>query len=150
MNGYVLSLNQGFTEFEAAFGTADLAFRKVREAAILAASYLDVPDGFIRGEIDLDASRNLGKGYEQGAIVSKAYAASLDVSVDQLSSDLISLLEPYDVLHEKLGSDILHAIPPAEEGDFQEAAAALSTKPPDKSYKAPPAGPVPTPSARRS
>jgi len=73
MAGCVLSLNQGFTHFKRAFGTDELARRKVQEAAEVAATYLTIPSVFVTGKIDLSATGDMGVGYEEGAIVSKIY-----------------------------------------------------------------------------
>jgi 5-methylcytosine-specific restriction enzyme A len=145
MAGCVLSLNQGFTQYREIFGTDLLAERKAKEGAALAATYLDVPAGFVRGEIDLAATGDLGKGYEQGAIISKVYAAG-EPSMETLSGDFQILLDLYDVLYKRLGSSIVDNIPPPEEQEFQKAATALSAnKAGKKKYQEPPPGPVPPP-----
>lgn len=143
MTGCVLSLNQGFTEFRNAFGTSSLATRKIHESAELALSYLDVLPGFIPGKIELGATTDFGKGYEHGAILSKAYTT--DVGADEFSGDFKRLLDAYDILREKIGFNILDAIPAAAEDEFQDAATALSKPGSKRDYVEPPPGPVPPP-----
>src|SRR4051794_7588638 len=60
MQGCALSLNQGYTEFKDAFGTDEIAAEKIRESAAVALTYLDLPPHFVKGPIDLGASRDLG------------------------------------------------------------------------------------------
>ena len=145
MTGWVLSLNQGFTSFSEAFGTRSLATRKVRESAKIALTYLDVSPGFVRGVIDLAATGDLGIGYEQGAIVSKAYSSAKNVSVEQFSHDLSILLEAYDTLRKKLSYNIIDLVPEADDDEFQEAASAISRKKTKQEYEPPLPGPVPRP-----
>lgn len=128
MTGCALSLNQGFTHFQRAFGTDELAHRKVKEAGQVAASYLPVPSGFVVGEIDLVATGEMGTGYEDGAIVSKLYFDGQGISENQLRQDFGTLLGLYDTLRQKFGPDLIPAAPPALDAEFQEAAAALSLK----------------------
>lgn len=71
MAGCVLSLNQGFTQYQDLCGADSLAERKLKEGATLAASYLDVPPGFIKGEIDHAATGDLGRGYERERSLAK-------------------------------------------------------------------------------
>jgi 5-methylcytosine-specific restriction protein A len=85
MNGCVLSLNQGFTQYQRVFGTNSLATKMVNEGARLALSHLEVPPEFIQGPIDLGASGALGIGYEQGAIVSKSYTRGEGIASEHLS-----------------------------------------------------------------
>lgn len=145
MEGCVLSLNQGFTQYKKAFGTDRFAAGKVRETAQLAQSYVAAPPGFIRGPIDLGATRGLGIGYEQGAILSKEYRAGDEVDVEQFSKDFGVLLEGYDVLRARFGNSLIEAAPLAAEDEFQEAAAELSNKESKSPYVPPPPGPVPRP-----
>jgi 5-methylcytosine-specific restriction enzyme A len=142
MQGCVLSLNQGFTEYDRVFGTPTLATKKIREGAQLALSYLKAPPTAIRGEIDLHATAPLGKGYEQGAIVSKSYAIHDEVSAEQVIDDCLMLLKLHDQLYESVGPSIIKFLSPAADDEFQEAAAELS-KSKDTGYREPPPGPVP-------
>ncbi len=69
----VLSLMQGFTDFQREFG-AKLATKKLRATAGFAGALVQTPPGFGPGPIDLAASGGLGAGYEQAAIMSRRYA----------------------------------------------------------------------------
>lgn len=138
MTGCALSLNQGFTHFQRAFGTDELAHRKVKEAAQVAASYLSIPSGFVVGEIDLAATGEMGAGYEEGAIVSKLYFDGQGLSETQLRQDFGALLGLYDTLRQKFGTDLIPAAPPALDAEFQEAAAALSLRPHEQRKPIPP------------
>lgn len=145
MSGCVLSLNQGFTQFLNAFGTPSLATRKVRESAAIALTYLDVPSEFIQGPIDLGAKGNLGIGYEQGAIVSRAYLATEEIGANEFLTDFSQLLGAYDTLRQRLGRSILDAVSAAAEDEFQEAATVLSKGRSKRRHVPPPPGPVPAP-----
>jgi len=145
MQGCALSLNQGYTRFQQTFGTHDIALRKIRESAATAATYLSLPANFVRGQIDLAATSELGKGYEQGAIASKIYRRGDGTTETQLAADFVALLDAYDELFDRIGPDIVAVAPPASEDEYQEAAAALSAEPKQKPYEAPPPGPVPRP-----
>ena len=113
MTGCVLSLNQGFTHFKKAFGTDELAHRKVQEAAEIAATYLIIPPGFVAGKIDLGATGDMGAGYEEGAILSKVYNHPAELSEELLKQDCATLLHSYDTLRAKLGPDLISAVPAA-------------------------------------
>ena len=99
----------------------------------------------MRGQIDLAATSELGKGYEQGAIASKIYRRGDGTTETQLAADFVALLDAYDELFERIGPDIVAVAPPASEDEYQEAAAALSAEPNQKPYEAPPPGPVARP-----
>ena len=149
MTGSVLSLNQGFTQFQRNFGTDLLAKRKIKEAAALALTYLDVPSEFIKGEIDLGATGDLGSGHERGAIVSKSYPPGAPTP-EEFSQDFRLLLGLNDTLFKRLGPSISNVLPPAAEDDFQEAAGALSRKRAKKQeYHEPPPGPISLPEQRK-
>jgi 5-methylcytosine-specific restriction protein A len=151
MAGCVLSLNQGYTQFKTAFGTDALAAAKILESAAVALTYLNMPDNFIAGPIDLAATGNLGVGYERGAIASVAYHAHEQVTPEKFLADFSLLLDAYDVLRQRIGPNIVDAASPATEDDFQEAATALSKPSKSYIYTPPPPGPVtPPPKSTRS
>ena len=141
MAGCVLSLNQGYTQYKNKFGPS-VAQQKIQQGAAAALSYLTIPEGFIGGPVELAASGDLGKGYERGAILSKAYPALLEIDQNKFSVDFDILLNAYDILRGKIGNDILDALPPTTEEEFQEAAASLDK---EGSEHEPPLGPVPRP-----
>ena len=142
MQGCALSLNQGYTRFQQTFGTDEIALRKIYESAATAATYLTLPADFVRGQIDLAASSELGRGYENGAITSKIYRRGDGTTEAQLAADFVVLLNAYDELFKRIGPDIVAVAPPATEDEYQEAAAALSAESKQKQYEAPPPGPA--------
>jgi 5-methylcytosine-specific restriction protein A len=144
MQGCVLSLNQGYTQYRHAFGTNSLATVKIRESANIAATYLNLPGHFVLGPIDLAATADLGIGYENGAIASVAYSANEELASERLLADFAELLGAYDILHEKIGLNVVDFASPPTEDDFQEAATSLS-KPTSKNELELPAGPLPPP-----
>jgi 5-methylcytosine-specific restriction enzyme A len=126
LEGCVLSLNQGYTQYRDAFGTDPLAAVKIRESASAAASYLNLPGHFVSGPIKLAAKAGLGMGYENGAIASVAYSANEELTEERLLADFAELLNDYDILRQKVGLNIVDAASPPTEDDFQEAATVLS------------------------
>lgn len=142
LQGCVLSLNQGYTEFEESYGLARLAAAKIRESAARAARYVDLPSDFTEGVPDLAATGDLGRGYENGSIISKAYSRVAPPSESELTEDIMRLLDIYDTLQKRAGINLTELIAEASEDNFQEAAAILSKK---DNYRAPPPGPVARP-----
>jgi 5-methylcytosine-specific restriction protein A len=125
MDGCVLSLNQGFTQFKTAFGTEALALAQIEASAQRCLQLLDVEEGFMRGRISLGATRAMGQGYERGAIVSKAYWAEGAVTESDVASDTAYLLEHYERLIRRLGPELtLHVT--VSESAFQGAAASIA------------------------
>ncbi|MDM0046929.1 DUF3578 domain-containing protein [Variovorax dokdonensis] len=118
-NEAVLSLNQGYFEFQKEF-KGDAA-QKVRASADLAGAVLTTPPGFSRGVINLKATGDLGKGYEQAAILSKVYLRRESLSEEQLLVDLATLLDAYDELHRIAGSTLLSLLPADRDEEFQGA-----------------------------
>ncbi len=117
----VLSLNQGFHSFLQEYKPIAAAERKARAVANFAASILDAPAGFERGEIDLKASGGLGQGYQRGAILSKVYLAPATFSEDQFRSDVKAALDAYDELVRIAGPVLTHHLPPLNNDEFQAA-----------------------------
>ncbi|SHN73508.1 MrcB family domain-containing protein [Bradyrhizobium erythrophlei] len=127
-----LSLNQGFTQFRETFGDK-IGQKKISQVARLAAEVLQIPPSFIVGRLDLSATRPLGKGYENGAIVSRRYSVHDDVSEDQFRADLSQLLELYDQLATKLGTNLSDHLDQLSSDDYQEAANEIATTETEKS-----------------
>lgn len=143
MQGCVLTLNQGYTEFEDEYVLANVAAQKIRESADRAAQYIDLPNGFTKGVVDLSATGDLGRGYEQGAIISRIYPRLTTLTEDRLASDIRALLEIYEILHKRVGVTLAGLVPELSEDEFQEAASIQSKKKND--YQSPPPGPVAVP-----
>lgn len=121
MRGCWLSLNQGFTQYEKAFGAGAAARRASRDGAVQLARMITAPPGFVKGPIQLSASTDLGKGYEVGAICSRFYAAAENVTESELTADFLALLDIYDDLAQRVGRHTIALLPDVE-GLFQEAA----------------------------
>ncbi|WP_158237639.1 MrcB family domain-containing protein [Bradyrhizobium forestalis] len=141
MQNCFLSLNQGFTQFREAFGDK-VGNRKVSQVAGLAIQNLSIAPDLIAGPLDLSATRELGKGYESGAIVSRRYGVGDVISEAQFRDDLIQLLDLYDELVVKLGPNLLDHLESMSSDDYQEAANEIATVLPSKSL---PTGSLPPP-----
>jgi 5-methylcytosine-specific restriction protein A len=144
MDGCFLSLNQGYTQFYDVFGTDELAVQQIQATAQRALDFLDIPKDFFAGEINLAATKNLGVGYEKGAIVSRYYKSDEPDLEEVLTRDLQALLSLYDRLIDKVGKYLVDSLPPVSEDDFQTAAISLAhdKKKVDLDM---PAGPIPPP-----
>jgi 5-methylcytosine-specific restriction enzyme A len=110
---------------------------------LVAVDHQPVPADFVRGQIDLAATSEFGKGYEQGSIASKIYRRGDETTEAQLTADFVALLDAYDELFKRIGPDLAAVAPSASEDEYQEAAAVLSLEPKQKPYEPP--GPVPRP-----
>jgi len=117
----VLSLNQGFHDFLQEYKPLPLAERKARTVAAFAGSILRVPVGFARGQIRLNASGDLGRGYQQGAILSKIYDEAANLSEQQFRADLGAVMDAYDELVRIAGASLASLLPPPSDDEFQEA-----------------------------
>ncbi|WP_207479594.1 MrcB family domain-containing protein [Arenibaculum pallidiluteum] len=148
LQGAYLSLNQGYTQFKEHFESQAVATRQVQESARNALRYVAPPHGFIRGPIDLAATGDLGQGYEAGAIVSRYYSARADIDEADFRTDFRTLLQLYEELVRRIGRNLVDALPPLPDEDFQEAAAAFAEGRAIRPYVPPPPGPVAPPSRR--
>lgn len=148
MAGCWLSLNQGYTQYKAAFVNDGMARRQAQVGARILAHLIDIPPGFSEGPIDLVATTNLGRGYEAGAIVSRYYSAPNEPTEAALGSDFRRLLEILDYLERKVGDNLL-ALFPDTEGPFQAAATELGNKPKTELPRIP-GGPLPPQSHLRT
>ncbi|MFH5948389.1 MrcB family domain-containing protein [Roseomonas xinghualingensis] len=142
MRGCWLSLNQGYTQYSRAFGSQRAAHRHASLGAQVIFPWIDIPEGFVAGPLDLAASTDLGKGYEAGAIVSKYYDAVGVTSEADVAADFRSLLKIYDQLRLRLGASIVDLLPD-DEVAYQNAAAELVRSPPNLPDLSP--GPQPRP-----
>jgi 5-methylcytosine-specific restriction protein A len=142
MEGCFLSLNQGYTQFDERFATKELALLQVEQSASRCLAYLERRPGYVRGPIDLDASGDLGIGYERGAILSKWYPRSADGEEADFAADLGFLLDQYERLLTFMGPRLDLDLPVTEEA-LQGTAALLASK--TLEWQPPPPGAVPIP-----
>lgn len=98
MNGFYLSLNQGWTYFEQKYGTKEGKVKIERTAKLVRESLNTVPSGLRESEIDLGSKKSLSQGYEKGHICGRYYDASKMPSSEELLSDLKSLIVTYQEL----------------------------------------------------
>lgn len=108
----------------------------------MAIETLQPPGDLIAGRLDLRATNTLGKGYENGAIVSRRYGVGEEISSDKFQDDLIQLMDLYDGLVAKLGSNLLDHLESISSDDYQEAANEIAT---ESSSKTLPEGRLPRP-----
>jgi len=120
MSSCFLSLNQGITAVERLY-TKAFAWKKMREAGIHAANFLDRHPETIVGKIDLKSTGDLGRGYEAAAIESFRYSHDNLPSEATFLDHLDHLLRQYDRLHMKFGSD-LYSLFGVSEDEFQQVA----------------------------
>lgn len=142
LDGCFLSLNQGVTQFKRTFGTDELAAAQIQVSAEQCLRFLDIENPFIAGQIDLAASRPMGKAYERGAIASKWYPQMAKVDEGEALADLTYLLELYDRLIHRLGPDLSLKVG-VSEATFQQAAASIARN--VREIPEPPPGPLPPP-----
>lgn len=119
MTACYLSLNQGVTALEKTYGSK-VAAHKLRDTAQFVAAAFSPGPGAFMGRIDLNATRALGKGYENGAIESYKYDAHSLPTEAKFEADFLALLKHYDALVERMGSN-LQAHTPTSEVQFQQA-----------------------------
>ena len=95
MSGVHLSLNQGWTYFKNKYGTKK-GKEKIKETSkIIRNKLYPLPSKFDLPEINLSASRPLGKGYESGHICGCYYDKSNIPTTEILINDLEELLKEY-------------------------------------------------------
>ncbi len=102
MKGVYLSLNQGWTQFQAQFKPLSEAKKKIQESAIMLRESLDSNQGFNVSKIDLATNKILGKGYELGHICGKYYENGKLPYDDILIDDLRNLIGVYRELKGQL------------------------------------------------
>lgn len=96
MSGVYLSLNQGWTYFKNKYGTKK-GKEKIKETSkIIRNKLYPLPSKFDLPEINLSASRPLGKGYESGHICGCYYDKSNIPTTEILINDLEELLKEYE------------------------------------------------------
>lgn len=126
MESCFLSLNQGFTQIKKEF-SPKLAKEKVALRAERAAKLIGQSQTAIFGPINLKAKKDLGKGYEIGAIKSYYYPRGIETPASQVEADFNTLIEDYEKLRMKCGSSLDH-LAPVHESDFQKAVLDCTTR----------------------
>ncbi|BEV72979.1 DUF3578 domain-containing protein [Paludibacterium sp. THUN1379] len=119
MQSCYLSLNQGFTAFTEQYAPK-LATLKISETAQRAIANLTLRPREIPGQIVLATKGRLGKGYQQGAIVSYRYEANALPTQDQFRQDFEHLLQHYDTLFQLVGKS-LQTLSPVTESQYQQS-----------------------------
>lgn len=95
MTGFYVSLNQGWSFFRDKYGTKK-GREKVKKTASIVRNHLNtLPFHLRETDIDLAGRNNLGKGYEDGHIYGRYYAADDLPSSSEIVADLRSLLLAY-------------------------------------------------------
>lgn len=127
MEGVYLSLNQGWTQYQNAYGT-----KVGKETIVLnaekACQILRSVDDYIVGPIDLNAHKSLGKGYELGNICSCYYPFDGTLSDDTFLNDLRNMLGIYKELKGLVGTSILDIDSVASEEDYQSTTQKVTPK----------------------
>jgi 5-methylcytosine-specific restriction protein A len=121
-SGFYLSLNQGWTQYERAFETKQLAQTKIRTNANKLKRLLKTNTDFSFNDLDLKGISKLSKGYELGNICSAFYDLKNMPSSNSLLNDLNKLLGVYRELKSLVGKDILDIDLILDEEQFQEKA----------------------------
>lgn len=135
LKGVYLSLGIGWTQYENAYGikTGKIRIKEnAKKARVVLRGILD----YSTREIDLKASGQLTKGYEQGNICSKYYSIDSLPEDSVLIDDLRNFIGLYKELKGLVGKDILQIDSVASEDEYQEAI--QKSSPPDL-----PQGPIP-------
>lgn len=136
MNRFYMSLNQGWTQYEIAYGLKD-GRKRIKTNTEAARTYLRSLDGFDFTPMALNATGTLGRGYELGNICSKVYNVN-DIPDDPtLLNDLRDLVGVYRELKGLVGNSILEIIANVDEAAYQEQIQnvipnEMSTEPIDK------------------
>jgi len=121
MNGFYLSLNQGWTQYERQYGTR-MGKVEIGRNAKKAQSILRTLSGTDISPLNLGATRALGKGYELGNICSFFHSNESPPSDDTLLEGLSQLMATYRELKGLVGKNIFNIQSAASEEDYQEQA----------------------------
>lgn len=127
MQGFYMSLNQGWTQYKNKYGTKD-GRSEMYKTSVRLKDYLKGVEGFTFDPINLLAKGNLGKGYEIGNICSKLYEKGSIPEDEQFIDDLRNLIGIYRELKGMVGYDILDVDSFFGEEDFQEEIQVSLTK----------------------
>jgi 5-methylcytosine-specific restriction protein A len=120
MGSCFLSLNQGITAVERLY-TKEFAWKKMQEAAVKAARELEREPEAIIGRIDLKSTGDLGRGYESASIESFCYHVMELPSDEVFFHHFDHLLNSYETLVQRYGSD-LYSLFAVSEDEFQQVA----------------------------
>jgi hypothetical protein len=102
-----LSLGVGYMQFEQEFGVME-ARTNIQAVSHYYARMLNRnSENFTSGTIDLGAENNLGKGYEQAAVLAKRYKIS-ELNDIELAEDLDTMLGYYQELKSLVGDSVLN------------------------------------------
>lgn len=119
MQGFYLSLNQGWTQYQQEFGTKQGKDETLKNSIKARELLRSAPD--FDGEIlDLGATGELGKGYERGNIYSKFYSITNLPSDKELLDNIIALIGVHRELKGIVGDNILNIRSLASEASFQK------------------------------
>jgi 5-methylcytosine-specific restriction protein A len=119
MKGFYLSLNQGWTQYQTQFGVK-AGRNEISLNSIKARTILRSTKNFQADVLNLNASTDLGKGYELGNIYSRYYSVDNVPNDKKLFEDLQQLLGAYRELKGLVGDNILNIRSLSSEEDFQE------------------------------
>lgn len=104
MSGFYLSLNQGWTYFEKKYKTKEGKVKIKQSADIIRNILSPLYNTFTETTINLNASGNLGKGYELGHICGCYYDSNNIPSTEKLIADLKELITEYMKLKKIIGN----------------------------------------------
>jgi 5-methylcytosine-specific restriction protein A len=118
MKGFYISLNQGWTQYEAEYGVKkgkDI----IQDNVKVAQSSLRTIGYFDRDRLELGATRPLGKGYELGNICSIYIDLTSSISINDFYQHFRGLLAVYSELKGAVGADILNIKTVISEESYQ-------------------------------
>lgn len=107
MQGVYLSLNQGWTQYEKAYGVKE-GQQKIDENTFRLKSYIRSILDFSKIPINLHSTRKLGQGYELGHICGKYYSANSIPDDSEIINDIRNLIGVYRELKGLVGTDVLN------------------------------------------
>jgi 5-methylcytosine-specific restriction protein A len=113
-----ICLSLGWTQFEEEYGVKE-GRRHIDAACRHYAKLLsDNRGNFKRGNVSLNATHNLGKGYEAGSILFNKYFID-NINDDTIKHDIDELLENYKQLKDLVGDSVLNVDVDTEKYDQQ-------------------------------
>jgi len=127
MSSCYLSLNQGITAIEKLY-TKSFALKKMREGARIAVSHLDCDPEAWKGRIDLNSTGDLGRAYEEAAIVSFRYLRNEPPSQAEFYRHLEHLIDHYETLHKLFGKNLNSSFTVSED-EFQQVVLEKAAQP---------------------
>lgn len=108
MSGLYLSLNQGWTQYMEKYGVKIARIKIKENAAILKNKLRTVMNDFSYDDINLQASGDLGKGYELGHVCGVYYSSTNIPNDSVILKDLRNILTVYREAKSLVGKDILN------------------------------------------